>query len=262
MQPNKIVSRDEWLIARKAHLAREKELTRLRDQVSAERRELPWVKIEKNYVFDGPEGKQTLAELFDGRSQLVVYHFMFGPGWKEGCDGCSFLADHIDSANMHLAHHDVSLVVVSRAPLAEFQAFQKRMGWRFTWVSSCGSDFNYDFHVTSDEAIAPVEYNYRTKVELLRKGEPWFTEGEHHGLSVFYKDGGAIFHTYSTYARGTDLLVGAYNYLDLTPKGRNETTIMDWVRHHDRYEDHPAEDSCCGSQAEPLASPDLRANAA
>ena len=250
MKPNKIVSRDEWLISRKAHLARDKELTRLRDQVSAERRRLPWVKIAKKYVFDTPDGRKTLAELFDGRSQLIVYHFMFGPGWKEGCDGCSFLADHIDGANLHLAHHDVSLVVVSRALLADFQAFKKRMGWRFKWVSSHGSDFNYDFHVTVDEAVAPIEYNYRTKAELLQNGEPWFTEGENHGLSVFYKDaGGDVFHTYSTYARGTDLLVGAYNYLDLTPKGRNETSIMDWVRYHDRYEDLALEDAdlCCGS---------------
>ncbi|MGZ8410308.1 MAG: DUF899 domain-containing protein [Hyphomicrobium sp.] len=250
MKPNSVVSRDEWLIGRKAHLAREKELTRLRDQVSAERRRLPWVKIAKNYVFDTLDGKKTLAELFDGRSQLIVYHFMFGPGWKEGCDGCSLLADHIDGANLHLAHHDVSLVVVSRAPLADFQAFKKRMGWRFKWVSSFGGDFNYDFHVTADEAVAPVEYNYRTKAELLQNGEPWFTEGENHGLSLFYKDaGGDVFHTYSTYARGTDLLVGAYNYLDLTPKGRNETEIMDWVRHHDRYEDLALEraDPCCGS---------------
>jgi predicted dithiol-disulfide oxidoreductase (DUF899 family) len=249
MNHHRVVSETEWLVARKAHLAREKELTRLRDQVSAERRELPWVKVKKNYVFDGPNGKERLADLFDGRSQLIVYHFMFGPGWKEGCDGCSFLADHIDGANMHLAHHDVSLVVVSRAPLADFQAFKKRMGWRFKWVSSYGTDFNYDFHVTSDEAVAPVEYNYMDKAQLLRKGEPWFTEGEHHGLSVFYKDaGGDVFHTYSTYARGTDLLVGAYNYLDLTPKGRNETTIMDWVRHHDRYDDLVLEhsESCCG----------------
>jgi predicted dithiol-disulfide oxidoreductase (DUF899 family) len=263
MELNKIVSRDEWLIARKAHLAREKELTKLRDQVSAERRELPWVMIEKNYVFDTPDGKQTLADLFGGRSQLVVYHFMFGPGWKEGCDGCSFLADHIDGANLHLAHHDVSLVVVSRAPLADLQAFKRRMGWRFKWVSSYGSDFNYDFHVTSDEAIAAVEYNYIDKAELLRKGEPWFTEGENHGLSVFYKNArGDVFHTYSTYARGTDLLIGAYNYLDLTPKGRNETTIMDWVRHHDRYEDFATEESCCGSQAGSLARTDRRGEAA
>jgi predicted dithiol-disulfide oxidoreductase (DUF899 family) len=176
---------------------------------------------------------------------------MFAPGWTEGCDGCSFLADHIDGANMHLAHHDVSLVAVSRAPLVEFGAFKKRMGWRFKWVSSHGSDFNYDFHVTSDEAVTPVEYNYRSKAELLQKGEPWFTEGENHGVSVFYKDAGRdVFHTYSTFARGSDLLVGAYNYLDLAPKGRNEASIMDWVRHHDRYDDVPAEDSCCGLRKE------------
>ncbi|MGH8504104.1 MAG: DUF899 domain-containing protein [Gammaproteobacteria bacterium] len=228
----KVVSRDQWLAARKAHLAREKELTRLRDQVSAERRELPWVKVEKHYVFDGPDGKQTLADLFDGRSQLIVYHFMFGPGWKEGCDGCSFLADHIDGANLHLAHHDVSLVVVSRAPWREFEAFKKRMGWRFKWVSSYGSDFNSDYHVSftkDDIANGNLSYNYEAY-------EPT-SEEEAPGISVFYKDeNGDVFHTYSAYARGGDILIGAHNYLDLTPKGRNETSIMDWVRLHDKYD--------------------------
>ncbi|MFL6711552.1 MAG: DUF899 domain-containing protein [Sulfurifustis sp.] len=232
MPNHRIVSREEWLEARKAHLAREKELTRLRDRVSAERRELPWVKVEKNYVFDTPDGARTLAELFDGRSQLVVYHFMFGPGWEQGCDGCSFLADHIDGANLHLAHHDVSLVVVSRAPLAEFQAYRKRMGWKFKWVSSYGSDFNYDYHVSAtpdDIASGGVYYNYEVVKDA---GE------EMPGISVFYKDdAGDVFHTYSSYARGGDILIGAYNYLDLTPRGRNERTIMDWMRRHDEYED-------------------------
>lgn len=240
MQPHKIVSREEWLAARKAHLAKEKELTHLRDKVSAERRELPWVKVEKDYVFDTANGKQTLADLFDGRSQMIVYHFMFGPGWKEGCPGCSFLSDHIDGANLHLSHHDVSLVAVSRAPLAEFLPFKKRMGWHFKWVSSHGNDFNHDYHVsaTKDEiAKGKVYYNYEVSEDA---GE------EMPGISVFYKDAaGGIFHTYSAYARGGDILIGAYNYLDLTPKGRNETTIMDWMRHHDRYEDHPARDSGC-----------------
>lgn len=242
MEPNRIVSRDEWLAARKAHLAREKELTRLYDQVCAERRALPWVEVEKSYVFDTPDGKRTLAELFAGRSQLVVYHFMFAPGAAEGCDGCSFLADHIDGANLHLAHHDVSVVVVSRAPLADFQPFARRMGWRFPWVSSAGSDFNYDFGVSftpEQVAAGDVGYNYGTT--------PYARE-DLHGLSVFCKDdAGNVFHTYSTYARGVDLLVGAHTYLDLTPKGRNERGTMDWVRHHDRYEGAEPPAGCCGS---------------
>ncbi len=228
----RIVSRDEWLTVRKQHLRREKEFTRLRDQLSAERRELPWVKVEKNYVFDGPDGKETLGDLFDGRSQLIAYHFMFGPGWKEGCSGCSYLADHIDGANMHLENHDVSLVVVSRAPRSEFEAFKKRMGWRFKWVSSFGSDFNSDYQVSftkDDLAKGKTYYNYE-----LRESQD---EGEAPGISVFYKDAARdIFHTYSSYARGGDLLIGAYNYLDLTPLGRNEAGTMDWVRHHDRYD--------------------------
>src|SRR5712692_4267371 len=197
MDRPRIVSRDEWLVARKAHLAREKELTRLRDQVSAERRELPWVRVEKPYVFDGPDGKETLADLFDGRSQLVVYHFMFGPGWEEGCRSCSFLADHIDGALVHLAHRDVTLLAVSRAPLPQIEAFKQRMGWRFKWVSSCGNDFNRDYHVwfTKDEmATGKVYYNYEMRE---------FPSEEAPGISVFYKDEtGDIFHTYSAYARG------------------------------------------------------------
>lgn len=243
MQTHKVVSRDEWLIARKAHLVREKEFTRLRDRLSAERRELPWVKVEKAYVFDGPDGKETLTDLFAGRSQLVVYHFMFGPEWKEGCPGCSFLADHIDGANLHLAHHDVSLVAVSRAPWPMLESFRKRMGWRFKWVSSLGSDFNYDYHVSSTEdeiAAGKYTYNYET-------GEG--AGGEMPGISVFYRDtDGAVFHTYSAYARGGDILIGAYNYLDLTPKGRNEASTMNWVRHHDRYDERRvAAESCCHS---------------
>jgi predicted dithiol-disulfide oxidoreductase (DUF899 family) len=245
METQRIVSRDEWLVERKAHLAREKELTRMRDRISAERRALPWVKVDKTYVFEGPDGGETLADLFGGRSQLIVYHFMFAPGWAEGCVGCSFLADHFDGADQHLRHHDVQLVVVSRAPYAEFQAFKKRMGWRFKWVSSHGSDFNYDYHVsfTPEElALGKVDYNYG----------PSDGYEELHGTSVFAKDdAGTVFHTYSTYARGADLLVGAYNFLDLTPKGRNETTLQDWVRHHDRYEPSPAAAaSCCHSTAE------------
>jgi predicted dithiol-disulfide oxidoreductase (DUF899 family) len=234
--PNpKIVSRDEWIQARKAHLDREKHLTRLHDQLSAERRALPWVEVDKTYAFEGPGGRETLSDLFDGRSQLIVYHFMFGPGWKEGCTGCSFVSDHIDGANLHLANHDVTLLAVSRAPYAEFQDFKRRMGWAFKWVSSAGSDFNADYHVYASEteiAAGRYEYNYE-----LHEG----TADEHHGISVFYKNpDGRIFHTYSSYARGGDILIGAHHFLDLTPKGRNEESTMDWVRLHDRYEDRPA----------------------
>jgi predicted dithiol-disulfide oxidoreductase (DUF899 family) len=237
MQPHKIVSQEEWLVARKAHLAKEKELTRLRDQLSTERRDLPWVKVEKRYVFDGPDGQETLADLFGGRSQLLVYHFMFGPDWEQGCPSCSYLADHIDGANLHLPQRDVTLLAVSRAPLTQLEAFKERMSWRFKWVSSYANDFNRDFHVsfTKEElANEKVDYNYG------------MVEGydELPGLSAFYKDeNGAVFHTYSTYARGLDILIGAYNYLDLAPKGRDEAALpwtMAWVRHHDRYEDQPA----------------------
>ena len=231
MTHNPIVTREEWLVARKQYLSKEKEFTRLRDELSRQRRELPWVRVEKRYVFEGPNGKETLADLFDGRSQLIVDHFMLGPGWKEGCVGCSFGADHIGGALVHLEHHDVTLVVVSRAPLPEIEAFKKRMGWRFKWVSSYGSDFNYDYHVSfpkDDIAKGRVYYNYEMRD---------FQSEELSGRSVFYKDeAGEIFHTYSSYARGGDHLLGAYNYLDLTPKGRNESRgMMDWVRHHDKY---------------------------
>jgi predicted dithiol-disulfide oxidoreductase (DUF899 family) len=234
MMHNRIVTRAEWLDAHKRHLIKEKELTRQRDQLSAARRELPWVRIDKPYVFEGPNGKETLADLFGGRSQLIVKHFMLGPGWKEGCVGCSFHSDHIDGAILHLAQHDVTLLAVSRAPFAEIEAFKRRMGWRFKWLSSYGSGFNYDFHVsfTQDElAKGEVYYNY----------EPRKLQSEEmSGISVFYKAAaGDIFHTFSSYARGGDILLGTYNYLDLTPKGRNETgpnyNLTDWVRHHDRY---------------------------
>jgi predicted dithiol-disulfide oxidoreductase (DUF899 family) len=235
MMHKRIVTQDEWLMARKAHLLKEKELTRLRDQLSAERRELPWVKIERPYVFDGPRGKEMLPDLFDGRSQLIIKHFMLGPGWKEGCVGCSFEVDHIDGALVHLGHHDVSYVVVSRAPLPEIEAFKRRMGWRFKWVSSNGSDFNYDFHVSfKPDEIAAGEVCYNYKMQKIGIEEL-------SGRSVFYKDAdGAVFHTYSSYARGGDLMLGTYNILDLMPKGRNETgpnhNLSDWVRHHDRYD--------------------------
>jgi predicted dithiol-disulfide oxidoreductase (DUF899 family) len=233
VNPSKGVSRDEWLVARKDLLTREKELTRLRDEVSRHRRELPWVKIDTEYVFDGPDGKETLADLFDGRSQLIVYHFMLGPGWEEGCKSCSYLADHFDGANWHLPHRDVSFAVVSRAPLSEIEPYKKRMGWRFKWVSSHNNEFNFDYHVSATEdeqGKSEMYYNYETQ-ELASEEMP--------GLSVFYRDkNGDVFHTYSTYARGLDILVGAYNFLDLVPKGRDEDQLdftMDWVRRHDEY---------------------------
>jgi predicted dithiol-disulfide oxidoreductase (DUF899 family) len=246
----KVVSRDEWLTARKELLKQEKELTRKRDALNAKRRRLPMVRIEKEYIFEGPNGKASLLDLFDGRRQLIIYHFMFDPSWDEGCDGCSFLVDNIG----HLAHlhaANTSLVIVSRAPLAKIERFKARMGWTIPWYSSFRSDFNYDFHVTLDEAIAPVEYNYRTMEELERKGESWFVKGEQPGLSVFLREGNRIFHTYSTYARGGELLLGTFNYLDLTPLGRQEDAgIMSWVRHHDRYGDAiKGSGTCCGSQA-------------
>jgi predicted dithiol-disulfide oxidoreductase (DUF899 family) len=233
MSEHAVVSREDWLTARKAHLAREKEFTRLRDRLSADRRALPWAKVDKTYVFDGPHGKVTLGELFNGRRQLIVYHFMFGPGWEEGCPSCSFLADHIDGAAVHLAQRDVTLLAVSRAPLSRLEAFKERMGWRFPWVSSQGTDFNFDFNVAfpkAEMAKGTVDYNFDRRE---------FPSEEGPGVSVFYKDErGQIFHTDSAYARGLDLLVGAYNYLDLAPKGRDEAALpftMAWVRHHDRY---------------------------
>jgi predicted dithiol-disulfide oxidoreductase (DUF899 family) len=232
---HRVVSQEDWLAARRQLLRKEKEFTRLRDQLSAERRELPWRSVDRDYVFDGPDGKETLADLFDGRSQLMVYHFMFGPGWEQGCPSCSFLSDHIDAANWHLPQRDVTLLAVSRAPLSEIEAFKQRMGWHFKWVSSYGNDFNRDYHVSftpEEMAQGEVYYNY---------GMTEFPSEEAPGISIFYKDpSGAVFHTYSAYARGLDMLVGAYNYLDLAPKGRDEAALpwtMAWVRHHDRYGD-------------------------
>jgi len=232
MEDREIVSEAEWLVARKDLLSREKEFTRQRDALSAARRALPMVKIDKEYVFDGPKGKETLSDLFEGRSQLIVYHFMLGPGWEEGCKSCSYLADHFDGANWHLPHRDVTFVVISRAPFAEIKPYQKRMGWRFKWLSSHNNDFNFDYHVSATEEDKKKEkmyYNYGV-AELLSDEMP--------GLSAFYKDeNGDVFHTYSTYARGLDILVGAYNLLDLVPKGRDENpdSTMDWVRRHDEY---------------------------
>jgi predicted dithiol-disulfide oxidoreductase (DUF899 family) len=228
------VSHAEWIEARRKFLAKEKEFTRLRDELSRQRRELPRERVEKQYVFEGPRGKETFGDLFDRRSQLIVYHFMFGPGWSEGCPSCSYLADHFDGMTIHLAHRDVTFAVVSRAPFAQIAAFKKRMGWRFHWVSSFGRDFNYDYHVSQTEkekASGKVEYNYTTME---------FPSEELPGASVFLKDAnGEIYHTYSAYARGLDILVGTYNFLDLAPKGRDEDGLkhsMAWVRHHDKYD--------------------------
>jgi predicted dithiol-disulfide oxidoreductase (DUF899 family) len=231
---HKVVSRAEWMEARRRLLEREKQFTRLHDQLTAECRALPWVKVEKVYTFESPNGKESLCDLFAGRSQLIVFHFMFGPGWKEGCVGCSFGADHIDGILVHLENHDVSFVAVSRAPLPEIEAFKKRMGWRFKWVSCHGSDFNYDYHVSftpEEVARGKAYFNY----ELRDVGME-----EHNGTSMFYRDeSGTVFHTYSVYARGSEMVGGVYGYLDHLPKGRNETgpnhNLTDWVRHHDKY---------------------------
>ncbi len=233
MNPSKIVSADQWILARKRLLAKEKELTRRQDELAEERRALPWVLVEKSYVFQGPTGRLTLSDLFAEKSQLAVYHFMLGPGWKEGCPSCSLLADHVDGALPHLAARDVTFAAVSRAPHAEIAAFKQRMGWHFAWVSSNENDFNRDYHVHfSKEEVASgaCEYNY---------GQDGFRNQEAPGMSVFFKDEtGAIFHTYSEYARGLEELLGTYHVLDRVPKGRNESGLpwpMAWVRHHDKY---------------------------
>jgi predicted dithiol-disulfide oxidoreductase (DUF899 family) len=237
----RVVSRDQWVAERKALLAREKELTRLRDGIARERRALPWVRIDKDYVFEAPQGPRTLAELFDGRRQLLVQHFMLAPGWEQGCPSCSFMADHADGMTVHLAHRGVTFVAISRAPLNEIERFRQRMGWQFTWVSSNGTDFNYDFRVSFTPAEVTrgnLDYNY---------GEWPLSSEEWPGISAFYKnDAGDIFHTYSTYGRGVEVMMGTYNMLDLMPKGRDERDVdhkMEWVRHHDRYEQ--AASSCC-----------------
>jgi predicted dithiol-disulfide oxidoreductase (DUF899 family) len=235
MERRTIASRAEWLVARKVLLAKEKEFNRARDALSAERRRLPMVRVEKEYAFEGPSGKVAFRDLFDGKSQLIVYHFMFDPSWEAGCKSCSFIADNFEGGLIHLRARDTSFVAVSRAPLATLEAFKKRMGWSFPWLSSFESDFNYDFHVTLDDAKGSLEYNY----EHLSKDKPGYGGmGERPGLSVFLLDGGEVFHTYSTYQRGLDILIGTYNYLDLTPLGRQEegsTHGMSWVRLHDKY---------------------------
>jgi len=232
------------LTARKALLAKEKEATHLRDKLNAERLALPWVKVEKEYTFDTTKGKKTLADLFDGRSQLIIYHFMLGPGWAAGCPGCSFLVDHIDGALPHLNHHDVILTAVSRAPLAEIEAYKTRMGWRFPWVSAFGSDFNYDYHVSftkEDLASGKAVYNF---TEAPVPAEPADTELP--GLSAFSKDeAGDVFHTYSSYGRGPEELIGTLMILDRAPKGRNEKSTMDFVRRHDEYKEEPKAHDCC-----------------
>ena len=235
MKNQKVVSREDWITARKEHLVKEKEFTRLRDQLSQDRRELPWVKVEKEYLFDGPDGKQSLSDLFDGRSQLIIYHFMYGPDWEEGCPSCSFWADNFNGIDIHLKHRDISLIAVSRARIDTLEAYSRRMGWNFKWVSSYGSDFNQDYHVsfTPDEMEkGEMFYNF---------GITKFSSEEAPGISVFYKNPqGEVFHTYSCYARGLDMLNGAYHYMDLAPKGRDENDLpftMAWLRRHDQYED-------------------------
>ena len=242
-----VVSPERWLAERKTLMAHEKELMRLHDQIARERRALPWERVEKQYVFDTAHGPRPLADLFDGRRQLLVQHFMLAPGWEQGCPSCSYMADHTDGMNVHLAQRDITLVAVSRAPLAEIERFRQRMGWRFTWGSSFDSDFNRDYHVSfapDDVARGQVDYNYR---------QMSFPSEEAPGLSVFFKnDVGEVFHTYSTYGRGVEVMMGAYPMMDLTPQGRDERGLahtMAWVRHHDRYEAAPASASCCHAPA-------------
>jgi len=234
VQNHKVISREEWLDARRELLAKEKEFTRLRDQLSQARQELPWVKVEKDYLFDGPNGKETLSDLFEGRSQLIIYHFMYGPDWEEGCPSCSFWADNFNGTGIHLSHRDITLIAVSRAPLDHLEAYKARMGWSFKWVSSLGSDFNYDYQVSfTPEQVEKGEmiYNYRPG---------GFSGEEAPGISIFYKnEQGEVFHTYSCYSRGLDMLNGAYHYMDLAPKGRDEDDLpytMAWLRRHDQYD--------------------------
>ena len=248
---HKVVSHQEWVMARRAFLVREKEFTQAREAMAEKLRELPWERVEKEYVFQGEKGRVTLAELFAGRSQLIVYHFMFGPDWTEGCPGCSFTADHIDGPNQHLSHHDVTLMCISHAPYSKLAAYKARMGWHFPWVSSEGGDFNYDYGVsfTKDQVdAAELPYNYGIMEEARYMSE------ELPGLSVFYKDpSGQLFHTYSSYARGLDSIIGANHFLDLVPKGRNERgpdgKIVGWVRRHDQYDDAPKAAACCHDEA-------------
>lgn len=234
MKNHKIVSHEEWIDTRKAFLAREKEFTRLRDEISQERRELPWEKVNKDYVFDGPDGEESLSDLFAGKNQLIIYHFMYGPDWEAGCKSCSYLADHFNPAIIHLKQRGVTMIAVSKAPLQKLEAFKKRMGWSFKWVSSLNNDFNRDYHVsfTQEELDSGnVYYNYK------KKG---FPSTEAPGASVFYNsENGEIFHTYSVYERGLDMFITAYHYLDIVPEGRDENALsytMEWLRLHDEYD--------------------------
>lgn len=240
MPNRKVVSKEEWVTKRKELLKKEKELTHLRDQLAMERRELPWVAIEKEYVFDGPDGRETLSQLFDGKSQLIVYHFMFQPDWTEGCKGCSLQADHYDPIIVHLRERDTNLVTISRAALDRIEPFRKRMGWKFKWLSSLNSDFNDDFNVSfpfDPKNMKPVYYNYGMNTVPSSEGP---------GMSVFYKDhDGKIFHTYSTYARGLEEFLVLYPLLDMVPKGRDEEGLpypSAWMRHHDKYGDNTYKD--------------------
>ena len=234
MTTHEVVTKEQWIEARRALLAEEKAWTRERDRLAAKRRALPWVRVEKNYIFEGQNGQVTLAELFDGRTQLVVQHFMFGPDWQEGCPGCSLMADHIEAARLHFEHNDVSFVAVSRGPIERLQAYRKRMGWAFRWVSSAGNDFNFDYHVSFPEGTREggVFYNFTDRPD------PGVDELA--GVSVFHQDDdGRIYHTYSNYGRGSEPGLAVYHWLDIVPKGRNETkngNLMDWVKRHDRYE--------------------------
>ena len=235
MQLENIVSRDEWLEARKILLQEEKDFSRLRDQLSRKRRQLPWLRVDTDYIFDDLNGKLSLGDLFEDKSQLIIYHFMYGPDWEEGCPSCSFWADNFNGIDIHLRHRDANMVVVSRASLAQLQAYRKRMGWDFKWVSSLGNNFNYDYHVSfTDAEMEKGEMFYNFK-----KGN--FPADEAPGISVFYRSPeGEVFHTYSCYARGLDMLNGAYHYLDLLPKGRDEDDLdftMAWLRRRDEYED-------------------------
>ncbi len=244
-----VVAHHEWVAARKALLARERELTHLRDDIAKARRALPWEQVGKDYVFDTLEGEQTLSGLFGNHRQLIVQHFMFGPDWEQGCPSCSYMADHTDGMTAHLAQRNIAFVAVSRAPLDMIEPFRRRMGWRFRWVSSNNTDFNYDFDVSfrpAQQSRGIVHYNYCDQP---------FPDDEAPGISVFYKDEhGQLFHTYSTYSRGVEVMMGAYSLMDLTPEGRNEQDVpnkMEWVRHHDRYDDPDhGKPACCHARTE------------
>ena len=232
MPQHKIASHEDWIAARKDLLAKEKEFTRLRDDLSRQRRELPWEKVDKDYVFDGPNGKESLSQLFPGKSQLIVYHFMFAPDWEAGCKSCSFWADNFNGIGVHLKHRDISFVAISRAPLAKLEAYRKRLGWNFKWLSSAANSFNFDYGASfTPEELASGKAFFNYKIQ-----KPPVSDMV--GISVFTKgEDGGIYHTYSAYQRGVDMMNGAYHYIDLTPKGRNETDTQSWVRRHDEYAD-------------------------